>query len=189
LLTQTVILALNGIKAQTDQLTHAAMTDPLTGLRNRRTLETIMKQWTEAQTSFSIIVLDIDRFKLINDTFGHQEGDRVLQHLAGIVALSIRPDDVCCRYGGEEFVVLLPFAAANNAFEVAERIRTMMEKSENHLKQTITVSLGVAHFPSQSSNADELFLLADQALYRAKNTGRNRTMMAETLMRISDNCI
>jgi len=179
LLTKTVVLALNGIKVQTDQLTHAAMTDALTGLSNRRSLEKTMKQWIEEQKNYSIIVLDIDRFKLVNDTFGHQEGDRVLQHLSKIVMSTIRPGDLCSRYGGEEFVVLLPYTTVHDAYEVAERIRKSMENSENHLKHIITISLGVAHFPSQSKNADELFVLADQALYKAKNAGRNRTMIAE----------
>jgi len=179
LLTKTVILAMNGIKTQTDQLTQAAMTDALTGLNNRRTLETIMKKWIEEQRPYSIVVLDIDRFKCINDTYGHQEGDRVLQHLAEIVSRCVGPDDICSRYGGEEFVVLLPHAASSEAFEAAERIRTTMEISENHLKQIVTVSLGAAHFPSQANTAHDLFLLADQALYKAKNAGRNQTVMAE----------
>ncbi|WP_054023726.1 sensor domain-containing diguanylate cyclase [Bacillus sp. FJAT-28004] len=179
LLTKTVILAMNGIKKQTDQLTQAAMTDVLTGLNNRRTLETIMMKWVEEQKPYSIVVLDIDRFKSINDTYGHQEGDRVLQHLAKIIKLSVKPDDICSRYGGEEFVVLLPHATPSAAFEVAERIRTTIENSENHLKQIVTVSLGVAQFPSQAHTADELFSLADQALYKAKHAGRNQTVMAE----------
>jgi diguanylate cyclase (GGDEF)-like protein len=179
LLTKTVIMAMSGIKAQTDLLTQAAMTDVLTGLSNRRTLEMIMKQWIEEQKPYSIILLDIDRFKSINDNYGHQEGDRVLQHLAEIVRKSVRAGAVCSRYGGEEFVVLLPYATVHEVFETAERIRTTMENSGNHLKQTVTVSLGAAHFPSQASHADALFLLADQALYKAKNAGRNQTVIAD----------
>ncbi|OBZ13296.1 sensor domain-containing diguanylate cyclase [Bacillus sp. FJAT-26390] len=177
-LTKTVILAMSGIKAQTDLLTQAAMTDVLTGLSNRRTLEIIMKQWVEEKKPYSILVLDIDRFKSINDNYGHQEGDKVLQHLAEIVRQSVRAGAVCSRYGGEEFVVLLPFATAHEVYETAERIRITMEKCENHLKQAVTVSLGAAHFPSQASHADALFLLADQALYKAKNAGRNQTVIA-----------
>jgi diguanylate cyclase (GGDEF)-like protein len=179
LLNKAVVLAFDGIKLQTDQLTEAAMTDALTGLSNRRTMESRMKQWTEELKPYAIIILDIDRFKLINDTFGHQEGDKVLQHLANIVTSTVRPGDLCSRYGGEEFVVLLPFGNVNDAYEISEQIRTKMENSENHLKQKVTISLGVAHFPLQSSNADELFVLADQALYKAKHAGRNRTMIAE----------
>lgn len=179
LLTSTVILAMKGVKTETDRLTQAAMTDALTGLNNRRTLETIMKKWIEEKKPYSIVVLDIDRFKTINDTYGHQEGDRVLQHLADIVRFSVTPDDLCSRYGGEEFVVLLPNAAPYVAFETAERIRTTMASSENHLKQMVTVSLGVAQFPSHAQTADELFSLADQALYKAKHAGRNQTVMAD----------
>ncbi|MNI35502.1 putative diguanylate cyclase YcdT [compost metagenome] len=179
-LTKTVILALNGIKTQTDQLTHEAMTDALTGLNNRRTMETIMKQWTEEQTPFSIIVLDIDHFKRVNDTYGHLAGDQVLQYLAEIVKQSVGPGDICSRYGGEEFVVLLPLVDAAAAYAVAERIRITMEKGENHLKQIITVSLGIAHYPTHTHVTDELFHLADQALYKAKHDGRNRTMIVES---------
>jgi diguanylate cyclase (GGDEF)-like protein len=179
LLTRTIVRAMSGIKAQNELLTHAAMTDVLTGLSNRRTLEAIMKQWVEELKPYSILVLDIDRFKSINDNFGHQEGDRVLQHLAEIVRQSVKTGSICSRYGGEEFVVLLPYATARDVFETAERIRLTMVQSENHLKQTVTVSLGGAHFPSQASNADELFMLADQALYRAKKAGRNQTVIAD----------
>ncbi|OBZ11400.1 sensor domain-containing diguanylate cyclase [Bacillus sp. FJAT-26390] len=179
LLNKAVVLAFDGIKLQTDQLTQAAMTDALTGLSNRRTMESRMKQWTEELKPYAIILLDIDRFKLINDTFGHQEGDKVLQHLANIVKSTARPGDLCSRYGGEEFVVLLPSATVSDAYDISERIRTTMESSESHLKQKVTISLGVAQFPLQSGNADELFVLADQALYKAKHAGRNRTMIAE----------
>ncbi|WP_141500324.1 sensor domain-containing diguanylate cyclase [Paenibacillus luteus] len=178
LLTKTLMLAMDGIKAQTDQLTQAAMTDPLTGLSNRRTMEEIMNRWTEEQKPYALLILDIDRFKLINDTFGHQEGDRVLQHLADIVKQSVNPGDICSRYGGEEFVVLLPNAAVKDAFAMAERIRTTMEESDNHLGQKVTISLGLAHFPTQSETAKALFLLADQALYKAKHEGRNQTVIA-----------
>ncbi|GMX65351.1 sensor domain-containing diguanylate cyclase [Paenibacillus elgii] len=179
LLTQTITLALSDLQKQTEQLAHAAMTDSLTGLTNRRTFESIMTQWTDEQYSFALIVMDIDRFKSINDTYGHQAGDEVLKHLARVVTSSVGPHDICCRYGGEEFVVLLPLASVPDALTTAERIRTAFETRENTLEIQITVSSGIAHYPSHAESADMLFQRADHALYRAKESGKNRTIVAD----------
>ncbi|MGG1658293.1 sensor domain-containing diguanylate cyclase [Brevibacillus sp. NRS-1366] len=178
LLTEAIRYALMDIKKQTDQLTHEAMTDPLTGLTNRRTLEAIMHKWIVGQTPFSLIMMDIDRFKTINDTYGHPVGDDVLKHFAHIITSSVRPGDICCRFGGEEFIALVAHATADEAFLIAERIRTMFEKSPNPIGQPITVSLGIANYDSHSDSAEELIHLADQALYLAKESGRNRTVIA-----------
>lgn len=178
LLTKTIMLAITDLQKQTDELTQAAMTDPLTGLMNRRTLEAIMNQWILEQTAFSIIVADIDRFKAINDTYGHQTGDEVLKLLAEIITLSVRPTDICCRYGGEEFVVLVSQASSEDAFFVAERIRQTLEASHQPFNGQVTVSLGIASFPAHSVSAESLFHIADQALYKAKHSGRNRTVIA-----------
>ncbi|WP_428993723.1 sensor domain-containing diguanylate cyclase [Brevibacillus choshinensis] len=179
LLTDAIRYAVREIAKQTDQLTLEAMTDPLTGLTNRRTLEAIMQKWLEEETSFSIIMMDIDRFKSINDTYGHQAGDDVLKHFANIIASSIRPGDVCCRYGGEEFIALIPHASSREAYWVAERIRNTLEQRSNPVGKTITVSLGISHCPTHSTSAEALIQLADQALYRAKNSGRNQTITAD----------
>ncbi|MEC0207584.1 sensor domain-containing diguanylate cyclase [Paenibacillus ehimensis] len=179
LLTQTITLALNDLQKQTDQLTQAAMTDSLTGLTNRRTFESIMTQWTEKQQPFALIMMDIDRFKSINDTYGHQAGDEVLKHLARILTSSVRSNDVCCRYGGEEFVVLLPYTSAPEALITAERVRTAFETRENPLGIPLTVSSGIAHYPSHAESAEMLFQRADHALYQAKEAGKNRTIVAD----------
>ncbi|MCU6798115.1 sensor domain-containing diguanylate cyclase [Paenibacillus sp. WQ 127069] len=179
LLTKAIRYALTDIKEQTDQLTHDATTDPMTGLKNRRALEVIMHKWIEEQTSFSIIIMDIDRFKTVNDTYGHQAGDEVLKHFAKIITSTIQPGDVCCRFGGEEFITLISHIAADEAYLVAERIRIMFEKSANPIGQPITVSQGIAHYSSHSVSAEELIQMADQALYQAKELGRNQTCIAE----------
>ncbi|XOK60393.1 diguanylate cyclase [Paenibacillus elgii] len=179
LLTQTITLALSDLQKQTDQLTHAAMTDSLTGLTNRRTFESIVSQWTEKQQPFALIVMDIDRFKSINDTYGHQAGDEVLKHLARILTSSVRSNDVCCRYGGEEFVVLLPFTTAPDAWITAERVRIAFETRENPLGIPLTVSLGIADYPSHAESPELLFQRADHALYQAKEAGKNRTIIAD----------
>ncbi|MFP3390553.1 diguanylate cyclase [Brevibacillus sp. SIMBA_040] len=179
LLTRAISYALTDMKKQTDQLAHDARTDPLTGLTNRRTFEATMQQWMEEQASFSVILMDLDRFKSINDTHGHQSGDEVLKHFAQIVSASLRSGDVCCRFGGEEFVALVSHASAEEAYQVAERIRHTLETSTNPIGQLITVSQGIAHYPSHTDSAEGLLHLADVALYEAKRSGRNRTVIAE----------
>ncbi|KPD08825.1 diguanylate cyclase, partial [Aneurinibacillus migulanus] len=131
--------AVADIKKQTEQLTLDAITDPLTGLTNRRALQAIMHRWIEEQIPFSIIIMDIDKFKSINDTFGHQAGDEVLKHFAKIITSCVRPGYVCCRFGGEEFISLISYASVEEAHLVAERIRLLFEKSVNPVGQTITV--------------------------------------------------
>ncbi|WP_135557479.1 sensor domain-containing diguanylate cyclase [Paenibacillus cymbidii] len=179
MLGKTIRLAMTDLKKRTDDLTRDAMTDPLTGLLNRRTLETTIKSWVERRTAFSIVIMDIDKFKAINDTYGHAAGDEVLKALAEVASTSIRPGDIICRYGGEELVALLALTSAGDAFAVAERIRQRMEAAASPVGQTVTVSLGVAHFPSQADSAEAVFDLADRAMYRAKSGGRNRTVAAE----------
>lgn len=179
LLTNGVLLALANIQEQTDQLTQEAATDALTGLMNRRSLEQTINQWITADLPFSLVMLDVDKFKLVNDTYGHNSGDEVLIHIAGVVAASLRPDDICYRYGGEEFVILLARTTPEEAFKAAERIRRAVEQSEAPVPVQVTVSQGVAHYPSHSPEQEGLLEKADQALYLAKSRGRNRTVIAE----------
>ncbi|MCD9021500.1 sensor domain-containing diguanylate cyclase [Cohnella silvisoli] len=183
LLSKAIRYALTDIQKQTDQLTHDAMTDPLTGLTNRRTLEATLAKWIVDQPSFSIIMMDLDRFKAINDTYGHQVGDEVLKHFADIMTSCVRPGDVCCRFGGEEFIALIANADAEEAYLVAERIHNMLEQKVNPVGQPITVSQGIAQYSSILDSVEELIHLADQALYKAKESGRNRTIIAD--MRLS----
>ncbi|TXK79646.1 GGDEF domain-containing protein [Paenibacillus sp. N3.4] len=178
-LSEAIRHAFTDVKKQTDQLTHEATTDPLTGLTNRRTLETIMHKWIMEPTPFSVVLMDIDYFKSINDTYGHQIGDEVLKHFANIMTATVRPSDVCCRFGGEEFIALLPHRAAEEAYLVAERIRHLLETNVNCIGNPITVSLGISHFSTHADSAEELIHLADQALYKAKTSGRNQTIIAE----------
>ncbi|RAV09754.1 sensor domain-containing diguanylate cyclase [Paenibacillus contaminans] len=180
LLTRTIMLAVADIRERTDQLTQAAVTDPLTGLANRRTMEKAMNGWIAEQAPFSIIVLDLDKFKSINDTYGHQVGDEVLKVLAETMKQSVRPIDICCRYGGEEFVILLARTSVPEAFIVAERIRRTMEESVEPVGKPVTLSLGIAHYPSHALAAEALFLQADQALYEAKRMGRNQTVITRS---------
>ncbi|RYG98158.1 MAG: GGDEF domain-containing protein [Alphaproteobacteria bacterium] len=156
-----------------------AATDALTGQGNRRALDELLKQQAELYTSsgkpFSILMLDIDFFKSINDRFGHMIGDDVLRAFAQRVREYLRPGDVCARFGGEEFVVVLPRTTLEDAREVAERLRLGVAQSA--LLQTpalhVTVSIGIASLlPGQT--VGDLLATADAAVYAAKNAGRNQ---------------
>ncbi|PYE52420.1 diguanylate cyclase [Paenibacillus barcinonensis] len=181
LLTRTVIGAMASFRNKTDQLVYDARTDMLTGLNNRRTFEEVIQNWIHEHISFAIVVLDIDRFKLINDTFGHSTGDEVLKQIARLIQLSVRPEDVCSRFGGEEFVVLLRNYDSKMAFEIAEHIRISVEKSVLAVDRRVTISAGIAEFPLHARSETELFHLADNALYLAKEEGRNRTIVIQSV--------
>jgi diguanylate cyclase (GGDEF)-like protein len=178
LLNKTIFLAIDDLQKRTVQLTREAMTDSLTGLTNRRNFENTMDHWISAGTSFSLVVMDVDRFKYVNDTYGHQAGDNVLKQVAKVISASVRPGDVCCRYGGEEFVLLLSDTTVEDAYMIAERVRRAVEEVNAEESLPITVSQGIAHYPSHADTSDELFHRADQALYQAKENGRNRTVIA-----------
>ncbi|WKA58231.1 GGDEF domain-containing protein [Planococcus shenhongbingii] len=150
-------------------------TDPLTGLKNRRYLEEILSEMTgqaEAGRPLSLLVIDIDFFKRINDTYGHQMGDAVLQELSWKLLSETDGQGIVSRMGGEEFVILLPDASKDEAHSFAEQLRRQIEHAE-WLHVPVTVSIGVAVFENED-NADSLFARADEALYISKNSGRNR---------------
>ncbi len=159
-----------------------AIYDTLTNLYNRRYFEERFE--VEAQKAFfgetplSIVMVDIDHFKKINDTLGHTEGDKVLKEIADLLKKSVRKKDTIARYGGEEFVLILPDAGLEESFMIAERIRRLVENTTFEVGQTqlhLTVSLGIANFPSHRVRSKEdLIRIADQALYEAKRGGRNR---------------
>ncbi|MNO56116.1 Diguanylate cyclase DosC [compost metagenome] len=179
LLTKAVLLAVTDIQKQTDQLTQEAATDALTGLKNRRSLEYTMSQWIASGQPFSLIVLDVDKFKLVNDTYGHLIGDEVLKHVAKVIVTSFRSDDVCHRYGGEEFIILMAHTRPEEAFTVAERVRRALEQSRGPIPTQVTISQGIAHYPVHALEREGLLEKADQALYLAKSRGRNRTLVAD----------
>ena len=131
------------------------------------------------QRPFAVVALDIDHFKRVNDNHGHDAGDRVLQELARLMGESSREDDVLCRVGGEEFLMLLPNASVEVAAQVAERLRALVEQTPMEPVGRITVSLGVAHWPRDGSGIDQVLKRADEMLYRAKQHGRNRVETAD----------
>lgn len=162
-------------------LQELAVRDSLTGLYNRRYLdETLEREVSRARREanpLSLVMLDIDYFKRVNDTYGHQVGDEALRMLANTLQADIRTEDVACRYGGEEFLILLPNMPLDAALQRAEAWRVAVEGLSvmlGNFQITFTISLGVAAYPEHGKTPDDLTRCADQALYRAKNEGRNR---------------
>ena len=152
--------------------------DPLTGLANRRFLNIQLEKVFELARRYgekqSVIMLDIDHFKIYNDTYGHQGGDQLLVRLAGILTAQMRKSDYVFRYGGEEFLVLLPDTELPMACDAAERLRAAVEREAG-----VTISLGVAAYHDAMPDKETLVKAADAALYRAKEGGRNRVETAE----------
>ncbi len=158
-----------------NKLNKESLTDRMTGLLNRRGLENAIEQIENRGISIAVLVLDIDYFKKINDTFGHDIGDEVLKEVARILKSQARDDDVLIRFGGEEFIILLTSTDINKAFEVAERIRTSIESHQFNTVEHITISIGVSTRENKEQTIFECITHADQALYKAKNGGRNKT--------------
>lgn len=161
-----------------ESLQKLSITDELTQTFNRRHFMAVAQQlFAVSQRNnkpFSLILFDADDFKKINDTHGHLVGDRVLKHIADLTRINIRAGDLLARFGGEEFIVLLPEASALKAFDVAQRIQQSLW--ENPVAQNVhpTVSIGIATFKPNMLSLDDLLCNADDALYRAKNAGKNR---------------
>lgn len=149
-------------------------TDPLTGLSNRRHLNVTLDSLAANNTPFSVVVIDIDHFKQVNDSFGHDVGDSVIKHLAQQMRDVCRIDDMPCRLGGEEFAILLPGAPGHVAAQVAERLRLLVEGSDVPIVGHITISLGVSSWPDGSPDITSVFKQADEMLYTAKRGGRNQ---------------
>jgi diguanylate cyclase (GGDEF)-like protein len=170
-----------------EKVSEQAVTDELTGLPNNRAFrETIDREASRAERfghELSLIILDVDNFKSVNDTYGHLQGDEVLRLIGRLLLEQPRAIDEPARYGGEEFVVALPETGMDGAVEMAERIRERLEEEEIPLldgsgKLKVTASFGTATVPLSAESVRELFAAADDALYEAKRTGKNRVVTA-----------
>ena len=159
------------------RLSQLASRDALTNLLNRREMERLLKdaveQAQEHKTPLSVILMDIDHFKGVNDTYGHDMGDKVLLKVADAISRTIRGSDAGCRWGGDEFFIILAGAPLDVAGRVGERIRRCVEEAEMPFDRAVTVSVGVATFDVERDNELQLFKNADEALYQAKKAGRN----------------
>lgn len=169
------------LRAELEAQRREAMIDPLTGLFNRRAMDHHLEYLWEEDRELSVLVMDIDHFKRINDSYGHAVGDIVIRNVADVVRKCIRGEDIAVRYGGEEFLVLLPNTRLEGAVTVAETIRRRIEalrlvrKNDSFALDPFTISLGVAKRQGVDDR-DSLFERADKALYLAKSNGRNQVM-------------
>jgi two-component system cell cycle response regulator len=175
------------LRASVRQTIELAVTDGLTGLHNRRYLDNHLKLLIDRATArgraLSVCITDIDRFKLVNDTYGHDAGDVVLREFASRVRSAVRGADLACRYGGEEFVLVMPDTTPEMAAGVAERLRAIVESEPFQIPGTdvalsVTASLGIAAMLPSGDTPDALLKRADNALYEAKRSGRNRVVAA-----------
>ncbi|WP_163269792.1 PleD family two-component system response regulator [Chelativorans alearense] len=175
----------DSLRSSVAQTVEMAVTDPLTGLHNRRYLDSHLRSLFDRSTArkrpLSVMMADIDRFKSINDTFGHDAGDAILKAFAGRLRKNLRGIDLVCRYGGEEFVVVMPDTELVVAEKVAERIRAEIASgpfttSEGDNAIDVTASLGVASTRMPGDTVEALMKRADRALYEAKTRGRNRVV-------------
>ena len=171
------------IKQRADELEYIASTDPLTKLYNRRYFtqvgESILKLSKRENQSLSILMLDIDNFKLVNDTYGHKVGDDVIVSIAKALKAIGRESDIACRFGGEEFILLLPSTTLEGALTIAQKLRIYIENTqvsiEDHKSINVTVSIGISKVQHQKEvNLEPSIKRADDALYKAKENGKNR---------------
>lgn len=183
-LTRTFNAMIRALKASRDKLERLSLTDELTGLFNRRYLRDVFdKELSRAQRAnaeLSVLMLDFDHFKTYNDLFGHLKGDAFLRDAARVLEDQFRASDIVSRYGGEEFVALLPGTSKAAAAEIAERVRRRFDIAEPMSAQMprVTLSVGVATYPEDGASKEELMSAADVALYDAKEKGRNRVELA-----------
>jgi len=178
-LKSALIRSLTFLQGQVSYFKDQSTTDPLTGITNRRTMDAMLAEWLDNKLPHALILLDLDHFKSVNDTYGHAVGDKVLQFLAQNMQAVARDGDVCCRYGGEEFVLLLPNTTVEEAVQVAEQLRHNLAHTISPCGRKVTLSAGVAVYPQMADTAEKLIEAADGALYLAKQAGRNQVMVAE----------
>jgi diguanylate cyclase (GGDEF)-like protein len=185
---ETIKLSLSNLKLR-DELRQQAIHDPLTGLFNRRYLdETLPRELYMAQrrnVPLCIVMLDIDGFKQINDSFGHSFGDVLLREFGRILRQRLRKSDISCRYGGDEFVLVLPDSTIADTQERVEQIRIFLRELQVHYGERVldglTLSAGIVQTPDHEVSASELLRMADEAMYTAKQAGRDRSIIHESI--------
>ncbi|MFW7190253.1 MULTISPECIES: sensor domain-containing diguanylate cyclase [Lysinibacillus] len=173
-LKNALVRSLSFLHGQVSFFKDQSTVDPLTGITNRRTMDSMLAEWLASKVPHVIILLDLDHFKSVNDTYGHAVGDKVLQFLARQMESVAREGDVCCRYGGEEFVILLPNTTIEEATLVAEQLRKTLADTVSPCGRPITLSAGIAAYPAMAHTTEALIEAADDALYLAKQEGRNQ---------------
>ncbi|BFH60796.1 sensor domain-containing diguanylate cyclase [Paenibacillus azoreducens] len=179
LLSQSVKIALQSMNQDLTHLRNEVKIDELTGLANRRAFDDVMATWIENNVPFALIMIDIDHFKLVNDSFGHMVGDEVLRYLSRLMSLISSEDDLCFRYGGEEFGILVKHCGLGRAKDLADRLREQLSITKSPTGHSITISAGISAFPVHGRSAQQLIMKADEALYQSKENGRNRTTVSK----------
>lgn len=175
-LREALILHVTAMMARVTELSGEAMKDPLTGLNNRRGFSELTRKYN-LTNSHSVVAVDVDHFKKINDNYGHDSGDQVLICLANLLKKQSRSGDIVSRFGGEEFIFFLPDTSVEEAYLMAERVRKAVELNVFQHGDRVTVSAGVATNDCNCEDIDTLLRQADEALYRAKNSGRNKVSL------------
>ena len=170
---RALLIGMSLLQKKIGKLKSDVQTDPLTGLANRRGMDAALEAWQAQSRPFSVIAIDIDHFKQVNDRWGHAVGDAVIERLAQLMRACSRDADVLCRNGGDEFIMLLPDASLEIALQVAERLRVRVAEAEIPGAGAVTVSLGVVSSSQQAGDSASILLSADAALYVAKERGRN----------------
>lgn len=173
-LKKALLMGIDAIQKSFSKLREDTTTDPLTGLGNRRRLQDALATFESQATTFSVISIDIDHFKAVNDTHGHDAGDKALRRLAQCMREACRTYDVPLRVGGEEFLILLPSTTSATAAQVAERLRVAVQAMDIPPVGKLTISLGVANWPQSSFDIEQVLKAADEMLYASKRGGRNR---------------
>jgi diguanylate cyclase (GGDEF)-like protein len=187
---ERIALALANLRLRESLRTQASR-DPLTSLFNRRymeeTLERELRRAIRHRHSVGVIMIDADHFRTINNTVGHAAGDAMLQAMARFLQCQIRLEDTPCRYGGDEFVLILPDSTLEDTYKRAEQLRQGIKQITvqygGRMLDTVTISLGVAGCPEHGTTVEEVLLAADKALFCAKEEGRDRTLVAKGSLR------
>lgn len=173
---QAMLTGVRLLQQKLGKLSHEAQSDPLTGLANRRAMASVLKMLEETNLVYAVLALDIDHFKRVNDSFGHDAGDVALKHVADILKSNSRTGDLACRAGGEEFTLVMPEVSLDTARGLGERIREIVENSDIPKVGRLTISIGVACRSGSSETAEDVLKRADERLYKAKESGRNKVM-------------
>jgi diguanylate cyclase (GGDEF)-like protein len=184
---ERIALALANLRLR-ESLRTQAIRDPLTSLFNRRhmeeTLERELRRAVRHRGSVGVIMIDVDHFRTINNSFGHGAGDAMLQAMARFFQLQIRLEDTPCRYGGDEFILILPDSSLEDTYKRAEQLRQGIKQiAVEHAGRKlamVTISSGVASCPEHGSTVEEILLAADKAMFHAKELGRDRAMVADS---------
>ncbi|MCK5133091.1 MAG: diguanylate cyclase [Candidatus Sabulitectum sp.] len=160
--------------------------DPLTGLKDRSVLPYLNRQFSMREHPWSLVIIDIDHFKLVNDIYGHLTGDEILSQVGQTIKVNLKSNDFALRFGGDEFIVILPDTSGNSALDLAQRLLFEFRKREFPGGPKISVSIGIAQSKAADHEVSDLISMADQALYHAKETGRGRFVLADDLKFVRD---